>query len=805
MRARPLFLLPLGAALSCSGTSGELTIEFSSQDGVLATTELAVTAFVPLLTPVDSDIPNFVEGENVGVFPPTRIIDPETIQTFSNLGQVLEFRKNEPYPLNGDDWGLDVPSPDTGDPNNPWGAVMLYIEARGEARTPDEKGSQSTATLLAGWECVRTEEASHGDQKLDKAVKKACRLLGEPLDEPRVISLGPVAPPEFALEPCDGVGTLSGAKNQSLSPGPAVCLSTIRCDNVASQSVECFECMQPCSELDDLSNVPIVFSIDQPGGNAEPKTQVVLTDGDGRAQAPLTLDACQTDIVVRAQVLGRTTAPVEFELECVDPISEFECIDDVVLPDNMQPQSVSTIPGVPGGCNISQPETCDQVAVLRDDGDRSRLEIWHPNRLTPITRDFPEQTAVAVHGFHYELGPDGRTPSRPAVAVALAGIEINGSDDNGLRIYVFELVGDELVPHDGMNGTGLLNTQCTGWFCGGSQEACTAGTCAMGQSCYEGICVSDESSMCAAPAPAGCSCEVDGIKFQSRATFVTRDLDGDRKSDLTVATDESVIFLFHRTATSSAGEMFDTAQCECGRFAQAPNAFGLGTFGGAAPDPLLGDIYIGATGGSYLKYAEAFGGRSILKCGNPSPLGDGMSVRDVVVGKYGCRLDDPACQAYDDVVTVAAKNITGGGPEDPGVVRMIIGSSEDLTSGQDPLERPGVRVDLLPRTFVDQTEPRDPQRAEPGDYNGDGHLDLAVLYRASGEVHLWLGASNHALGETDAGVLVDECPAKREPMCTPMSEFARGDYDGDGSDELAIICNAAGSPTLRFFDPVINR
>jgi hypothetical protein len=788
-------------AVACAPVEDEFSITFPSQAALESTSEIAVTAFVPLQTPEDSDTPNFVPGAMVGVFPPTRMIDPETIQTFPNLGTVLRFRSKQPYPFEDASWVMEFGQPDTGDPNNPWGAAMLYIEARGEARTPDKKASLTTATLLAGSTCVRTKEASHPDSNLDKAVKRACRLLADPEGDGEVVSveLLPVAPTEFKLAPCDGRGALAGAKGQELAPGPAVCLDAVSCDNVQGGGGDCFDCQQPSSQCDNVSNVPIVFAVDQVGGNAGPARQVVLTDETGRAQAPIDLDDCTADIRVTAQVLGRSTPPVEYTLECVEAIESFSCEADIQLGEQFMPESVSTVPGIDGQCSPGNVDACAHVAILRDDTMQTRLELWHPDRLDPIVQTFAERTAVAVHGYYYEE-PDGLggPPARPMVAVAVSGRGMN--NDTKLRIYVFEFRDGQLIPHDG--GTGELPTRCGGWFCQ-EQGTCTNGTCADGYTCYEGMCVEtaeDVSAMC--PAPAGCQCEIDGVGFQTRVAFVARDRDDDGLADLTVATEIRAEMLLHLTSTAQVGSMYGS-DCECGRYGQTPNAIAMGTFGGDAPDPTRPDLFIGATGGSYLRYATRLeNGRSTLQCGGVRSLRDGMSVRDVAAGAFSCPINDPTCNVYDDVFTVAAKNITGGGPDDPGVVRLIYGSPEDLSSGDnDPLKRPGVRLLLEPREIDGRDEPRDPQRVRLGDFNGDQHLDAAVLYRTSGEMHIWLGASNAALGESETGIVVEECAVRRSDTCSPLSEFAAGDFDGNQTTDLAVVCNASNNPTLRFFYP----
>jgi hypothetical protein len=775
--------------VACSDVEGELSITFPSEAATAATSEIAVTAFVPLKIVEGASVPKFVEGRSVGVFPPVRHIDPETIETSPNLDTVLRFRNRQPYPFEDAKWNLELGKPDETNPNNPWGATMLYVEARGDARRPDARASNVTATLLAGTLCLRTKEASHLNGQLDRAVKDACQLLSDPQDAVRVVNLEPVAPDAFVLAPCDGRGTLAGAKNQRLAPGPAVCLSALRCEDQPGGMSGCFSCEQSIVECDDLSNVPILFTVEQANGAAGPLRQIVLTDGQGRAEAPIDLDACESEVHVTAQVLGRTTPPVEYAMTCVDSIESFACTSDVPLGDGFTPASSSVLPGDPAACAAGDVDACDQVAIVRDDTISARLELWHPARAQPIVQALPDRTAVAVHGFHYEEATAvGRPAARPMVAVATTGRD---AEDSTLRVYVFELVDGTLVPHDG--ATGALPTLCSGWFCG-SNAACDPGACASGEICYEGVCVEEDATAAMCPGPAGCVCEIDAVRFRTRVDIVARDRDDDGLADLTVASESGPEVLLHLTSRAAPGALFGLDTCECGRYGAEPRAIALGAFGGDAPNPTVPDLFIGGLGGSVLKYGRRLAnGRSSLQCGGTEPLGDAMSVRDLASGAFSCALGDPSCNTYDDVFSVAELNVGGSGPDDPGVIRVLYGSARD--SSEDGLQ-------LSPRAFEGRALPVDPQRVQLGDFNADRHLDAAVLYRASGEIHVWLGASNAALGEVERGVVVEDCNVARSDNCTPLEDFAAGDFDGDGATELAVVCNASREPTLRFFAPV---
>ncbi len=777
----------------CSDIQGEFSVAFPSEAAIEQTSELVVTAFVPLRYREGDSVPDFIDGREVGVFAPTRSIDPEAIRGSATIGPTLVFRDQRPYPLEDGDWLLNLGEVDASDPSNPWGALMLYVEARGEGREPGDAYTSASVPLLAQSVCVRTTDGSHANLGLDAAVKEACVRLSQAGSV--TVELAPVAPPEFELAPCDGRGALVGAKDQRLAPGAAVCLSPIRCDGLPSGE-DCFVCEQSFVECDDISNVPVVFTVEQAVGDVGPRRQIAVTDRDGRAEAPIDLDGCESDVYVTAQVVGRSTPPIEFTLACVEPINAFECEADLRLGPGSTPAAVGTLPGDFAACAAGDVDACAQVVIARSDGTNSRVELWHPERPAPIVRELPDSVALAVHGFAYrEATALGGLASRPMVAVATTR---RGDDDARLRLSVFEVTGGALVPHDG--ATGELPTRCSGWLCG-STRRCDPLECQPGEVCYEGVCVEEHETSGVCPGPAGCACEVTDLGFGARVDIASGDRDGDGLADLTVVTEEGIPVLLHLTSRAEAGEAYGR-ECECGRYGVRSRAVAVGTFGGDAPDRQRPDLFFGGSNGAYVRYGRYLdNGRSAPQCGGSEELGLGMAIRDLASGRFGCALGDASCDVYDDVFAVGEPAIGQTGADGSGVVRVVYGSARDLHEGDRARVRAGTGLDLRPRTFEGRAAPRAPERVALGDFNADRHLDAAVLYVTSGELHVWLGASNAGLGESEVGVVVEDCAARRTDTCTPMADLAAGDFDGDGATDLAVVCNPSSDPTLRFFAP----
>lgn len=751
----------LGAlALSaCGGEKDQVGIIFPSDAARESTDTIAVTAFEPIRTPDDADVPEFIACNEVGVFPPTRTVDPDNIIAEANLGRVLsEPRESQEFPFDGD-WSLAVPKVNPS-PDNPWGAVMVYIEARGEARAPEDQGGGSVpATLLSTCYCVRTIEATHSNRQLDQQVKAACPLLADNECKERELKLAPVISSAFYLEP-RGVLEPTAPKNQVLAPGPVARVLARRCDEGPATG-DCFRCMQPCKELENRGNVPVLFTVDQPGGGASPVRQIALTDEKGFVRAEINVDDCASPIKVHAQVVGREET-IDFEVQCVNPVKELDCQNEVRLGSGREPTAIARLPGPPG-----QP---DSVAILFDAGQRASLEIRNPTRPEQtIAREWLGESARAVHGFYYELGASRDDDARPVLAVVTSKA-VNAKDQVFLRLFEW-------------TGTDLVAT---------SPEV-------FDQDCAHCICPTT-------PGQPECDCRL-MVQFQTEVTVTSADLDGDRFADIVLGTsaDLPVTTYYSGGARPALGQLYLGDNCRCAKFAQAPTTFELIDFGGLGEGPQLSmtDLVIGAPGGSFVKYAAGTSTVGRLSCGQPSRFGNLVPVRDLARGRFACnpRISTNGCNAYEDVVIVAAKSLGGGSFDDPGTISVVFGADQDLSVDENLYERPGSTLELLPLTLEGEEPPKDPRTVEVGDINADGNDDIAVLFGSSEEIHVWLGGSNRGLGEVEKGINLSVCEGT--DMCSPLRQFALADFDGDGAREIAVICNPTLEPTLRRYVPVV--
>ena len=790
------FLLVAGL-LACSSAEADITLNFATPEARARTTQVAYTAFEPILAQPDTEdqTPRFIGCEEVGPFPPTRIVDPDTLATIANLAGVVTERSTRNFPIEGD-WLVDIKTEGFNEELNPWGAVMVFVEARGEVREPASVGGgQVTGTLLSGCFCLRTQGGSHPDVALDQRVKQACRSIeGDAAAAAQEVLLAPVVSDAFRLGEQDGVVRLTAPRREVLSPGPAARVETTRCDTLSVPGT-CFDCEQPCTELDDLSQVPIQFTVFRGNQRRDEESQVVLTDELGRAEAALDVGDCADPIRIEAQVVGRSTDGAAFEVDCVDELPGFSCPVEVALADEFRPQAVARVVGQPDGCP-AEPRACDHVAVLSDNGRDASLEIHDPFREGVVASlTYPEETAYAVLGYFYDVTA---RPARPAVAVATAA---NGSIR--LRVYEWDFMNRMLVPHDGVDG--IIESACQQWVCGSLSPCSGSGTCSDGaEVCRDDVCQTEgdfRQPECQRDnSPVYCNCD-HTLGLSSQVTLRARDLDQDGLADLAIGSSDTINLWFLYSARRPAGTLYGD-NCVCGLFGVTPNAFGLMNLGGPVPAPREVDLVLGSTGGLFVRYAdrEISGVPVSLRCGQPIPIADRSAVRDVSVASLRCLKDDPLCPNYDDFVSISARTVSGGSLNDPGTVRIVSGGPVSLEAGE-PFPQ-GTERQVAARSLDGRTEPpEDPQRLQLADYNGDRHVDLAVLYQSSQEIHVWLGASNGAVGEIGQGIALSECLASEQTDCFPLAEFAAFDGNGDGRDELAVICSPSQQPRLRVYTP----
>ena len=785
----------LGLSLAaCSSADLEITLRFATPEARALTRTVAFTAFEPLLAQPDTidQEPRFIGCDEVGVFPPTQVVDPDAITLVPNLAGIITERTEEAYPLDGD-WSVELDSDSFLD-INPWGAIMVYVEARGDARLPT--GVRQLSTLLGGCFCVRTKEASSPNRELDRDVKAACQSIeGDNGITEKEVFLGPVVPEAFQLELDGGVGRLTAPRQEILSPGPRVRMSVNEC-GVSSGSA-CFECEQPCSELDNQSNVPVQFEIFRGTGLAPTETQIVLTDAQGIAEAEVEVGQCAEAVRVEAQVVGRTAPRILFDVDCVNTVDGFDCPIEVALDNAKAPKAISRVPGDPQLCQPGNTAACDKLAVLSDLTDGAVLEIIDTETGRTLTSTvFEGEKGHDLLGYYYRMAEPGRPASQPVIAVATSGLR----SPNPLRLRIFEwrFEGNawRLVPHDG--GRGRLDSPCREWLCG-SREPCSGpGTCRMGEQCSNGVCQrieEEESPSCTLDGPVFCACRQNFI-LQSRITLRARDLDGDNLLDLAVSNSDKLTINFFYSGMSASDRLYSD-NCICGQFGVAPNTFDLMTLGGQMPDRREADLVLGGDGGFFVQYADrSTFSSSVLRCGaSGSVAGDVVTVQDIEAGPLRCREGEPSCNAYDDVVALSAASLT-----ERGIVRVTTGSDTNLSFSADVPR--SIRNRLLPRVIDGRAEPPEgPQRVRIADYNGDGHRDFAVLYGGSGEIHVWLGGSNGGFGEIFKGIGLNNCRASMAINCPPLAALAALDGDGDGADELAVVCSAASDPSVRLYVP----
>lgn len=754
-------LLVLG--LACSGSKEEIEVSFPDEVSRGVTTAVALTAFSPIMAPaVEGEDAIAISCKDIGAFPPTRILDPNAITSLPRLGEVLIDRATTPYPFTGD-WLVDVPRAREGDATNPWRATMLYIEARGEARPSTETQTGAVlATLLAGCYCFRSAEGTHPNRVLDQAVKAACAPREEAGSQRRQLGFDSVAEDVFRLETC-GVTALTAPRGQPISPGPAVCLATTLCDE-ASTSGACFDCAQPCNKLDDQSGVPILFTVDQPGGGTRPTTDLVLTDAAGRASSKITVDDCARDIKVFAEILGRPSTKVEFDVDCVDPVVEFARQGDRPWPSAWgEPIAITRFGVETAEAGLPDPgDPPDRLAVLYGGGSSGAIFEVIDLKVAgsrSATVGFAGETARALLGFDYELGGSLRDRGRPGVVV----------------------VTSKLLSEGGMTPRETMVTRFFEWGAGGL--SLNSGPFIL--DCGETLC------------PTAVDCRLE-VQAQTEVAVASGDLDGDRRSDIAVgATTQLPITFYYSGQSTQEGAFFAEAGCRCGKFGQAPRYLELLDLGGSLERSTLPltDLASGGPGGTYVRYAmNPMGGPGSdpLTCGQAASLGPLRPVRDLGKGVFGT-------EGYEDLVLVSSRSLAAGSADDLGTLRVIFGGPNDLSIDDAFFERSGTNTELVPQALEGSSRPRDPRSVEVADFNGDRKDDVAVLFGASEEVHVWLGAENRGLGEVRGGISLEAGGAK----CTPLRQFAAGDFDGDGASDIAVVCRAARQ--IRWYSATIGK
>ncbi len=732
--------LTAGAVAACGPPGADLELVFADETTRSLVTQLVVSSFEPL-TFAPGEPPQFLACDRVGEFSPTSAVRTELLSSRPGFGQVLLDR--EVLPFSGSVSGsVDLPRP-AGSEANPWGAVAVVVEARGEVGAQDG-GPDRVGVLATGCLCMRTQDGTHPDRALDQRVRETCPRL-DPARPTPPVRLGPVLPAPFRLEPC-GTDRLVGARGGRAEA--SVCVRTAVCAP-GRAAPDCFSCEGGCTELQDRSRVPVLFE----AMGARVRTPVVLSTLSGRASTVLELDGCDETFEVSVRALGRSDSSVRLAGRCVKPLAPMRCGGDLPLL-SQQVEGLGAVPGSPG-----------LVAVVAREGDSGgwlRLIEVPSGRLVAEHR-FEEGVPRTVLGFELE-------PGRSALAVAVAV-------QRSMSVAVFEWDGARLTPRAALAGT------CPNWTCG-SLEPCDGSCVSMDEVCGGPIvpwCVLDRATE-ACPSPAGCECDIN-VGFGARLTLRAADIDGDGRADLTASSSSDLSVLSWLSSRADPGEIFSAAGCRCGRFGSNPLGFDIGDIGGP-PGGL--DFVIGASQGSFASYGRPEPGGAIHSCGPRGRFGDIRVIQDIRVGHFGCNPQlDPGCLA-DTAMIATRQGVNAADEIQP--VRVVFGRSDPLSDIEDLFGTTGTHT-LLPGYAL---------RLEVADVNGDGHDDLVGLAPRSS---VWLGGSFGGLG-VGQEIELSSCEASPEPTgtCQPLNDLAISDVDGDGQLDLVIVCNPfSANSSLRWF------
>jgi hypothetical protein len=164
-------------------------------------------------------------------------------------------------------------------------------------------------------------------------------------------------------------------------------------------------------------------------------------------------------------------------------------------------------------------------------------------------------------------------------------------------------------------------------------------------------------------------------------------------------------------------------------------------------------------------------------------------------------IGQPGVQAVDSKVgrrIVRSASVAG-----EGAIALLLSSAPGLSTsfGLDGLPPGAVRI----RRSEDPQQPLAVAYAGGGDYNGDGRSDLAFLAASLDQVAVVYGRG-----------IDDFMPAFLDPFreaddtlfpcATVLRLAALGDVDGDGFDDLGVLCAANGGQTppelaIRFGSP----
>ena len=203
---------------ACTSTDVNLSFQFSDTGIRERVTRIMVTVAEPFTIPESqADSIAFVGCQDLGFFRPSARYDRSEKQLAGLTVHVDRDFRN--FPLT-EDWDVLVPDMLEPSEDNPWGALMVYFEARGPAFSQRE-GMEvvEEETLLSACQCVRRfDEVSSGNPDLDELVESKCRYIGSGDVPESELTFGSLVTEVVELDTCSSEEYVAANEGTSKDP-----------------------------------------------------------------------------------------------------------------------------------------------------------------------------------------------------------------------------------------------------------------------------------------------------------------------------------------------------------------------------------------------------------------------------------------------------------------------------------------------------------------------------------------------------------------------------------------------------------